>query len=482
MTTTAGQRAVESRDQRLGASADRRAWLLAWLAFLPLVIFRAGVLSEGDTFWQIRIGLQTIAHHAIPATDTFSWTMHGKPYFQNSWGFDVLLGLAYRAGGLPGAAVLCALITLGIIALALTLARAVGASAAATAVAFFLAAPMLTGWLTARPQLIDYVAVPSLILLLRGIERGRRRWGAVALAGLLTVIWINLHAAALLAVAIAGASTVLLFVLARRNPRWCYAAAATIAAAVGCLVNPYGTGVLHQASQVQSDSSGYIAEWAPINLTSPIQDLTLLAGLAALIIAWRRREAVLMAALVVCLAGSVEAIRFLPFVVLLAVPLLAAFVSDPPDAIRGYLTSRRVMFQRCGALAMAALAVLAAPSLTHIGRPEPTTFHPALVADIPHGCRLFNTDLVGSYVILARPDVLVSLDTRNNLYGASVLLAEEFVLHGRGNLSRGLAGAGCVLVPRSYGLAGWLRNDPQWQLRAGDRTAVLYVRRSAATR
>lgn len=48
--------------------------------------------------------------------------------------------------------------------------------------------------------------------------------------GLLAVIWVNLHAAALLAIAIAGASAVLLF-LGRRGPSWRYAAAAAVAAA-----------------------------------------------------------------------------------------------------------------------------------------------------------------------------------------------------------------------------------------------------------
>jgi hypothetical protein len=477
VTTAASEQTAQASGRELQRVAGRRAWLLAWLALLPLVIVRAGVLSEGDTFWQIRIGLLIMTHHSIPAHDTFSWTMHGQPYFQNSWGFDVLVAIAYRLGGLPGAAAFCALITLGIIALVLAVARALGASATASAIAFLLAAPLLISWLTARPQLTDYAAVPALILLLRAIDRGRLRWGAVALTGLLTAVWINLHTAALLAVAITGATAAVQFVLARRDSRWRYAVAATAAAAVGCLANPYGIAVLHQASQVHAVSSGIIAEWAPFDPAIPSQDLTMAVGLAALVVAWRRREAVLLAALVVLLAGSIEAIRFQPFVVILAIPLLAAFASVPPDPIRRYLTSRRLMFQRCGALGMAAVVVLAAPSLTHIGRPDPNIYPAAVVARVPRGCRLFTTDLIGSYVILARPDVLVSLDTRNNLYGAPLVAAEERVLHGQGNLVRGLAGAGCVLVPRSYGLASRLRHDAQWRVRAADQVAVLYVRR-----
>lgn len=477
MTTTATQQAQPaSPDSAVRAALSRRAWLIAWLAFLPLVIFRAGILSEADTFWEVRAGLLTIAQRAIPAVDTFTWTVHGKPYFLNSWGFNVLLAVGYRLGGLPGVAVLCALITLGIIALALALARSLGASAAAAGTAFFLAAPLLTGWLSARPQLVDYVAVLALAMLLRAIEQARGRSGAVALAGLLAVAWVNMHAAALLAVAMAGASAALLAVF-RRGTRWRYAAAAAVAAAAGCLLNPYGIGVLHQASQVQADSTQIVTEWMPVDWASPAQVLTLVAGLAALGIAWRRREAALTGALAVGLASSLAAVRFLPIVVILAMPLLAAFASNPPDRVRNYLASRQVMFRQCGALGLVALIAVAIPSLTHIGRPEPATYPAAVVADIPPGCRLITNDLIGGYVILARPDVPVSLDTRNNLYGRSLLIAEERVLHGGGDLSHGLAGAGCVLVPPSYGLARRLRHDPRWHAQAAQPTGILFVRR-----
>lgn len=476
MTTTATLAGADAGTDHSRRAAGRRAWLLAWLAFLPLVVFRAGQLVEGDTFVQIRIGELIIAHQAIPATDTFSWTMHGKPYFQNSWGFDVLLALGYRLGGLPGAVWLCAAITMGIAALVLVLARSLGASPAASAAVLFLAAAPLTIWLSARPQLVDYAAVLALATVLRGIERGYLRWGGVALTGLLTVAWINLHAAALLAVVIAAASAVLL-AFNRCGASWRYAAAGAAATAVACLANPYGMGVLRQAVQTRDAAVASISEWMPLDWASPLQDITMAGGVAALIIAWRRREAVLTAALAVCIAGSAEAWRILPFLVVLAAPVLAVFASDPPDPLRRYLISRRTMLQRCAGLALAALVALAAASLTHIGRPEPSAYPLALVSDIPHGCPLFTTDVIGSYVTLVRPDVLVSLDTRNNLYGNALSMSEKRVLRGSGNLSRGLAGAGCVLVPRSYGLARRLQHNPQWHIQADDQSAILYVRR-----
>jgi hypothetical protein len=71
-----------------------------------------------------------------------------------------------------------------------------------------------------------------------------------------------------------------------------------------------------------------------------------------------------------------------------------------------------------------------------------------VVADIPPHCRLFNTDTLGGFVILERPDVPVSLDTRNDLYSRQRVFAEEQVLSGEDDVTSGLAGAGvCARSP-----------------------------------
>ena len=49
-------------------------------------------------------------------------------------------------------------------------------------------------------------------------------------------------------------------------------------------------------------------------------------------------------------------------------------------------------------------------------------------------------------------------------------------LSGEGDVTSGLAGADCVLVPPASGLATWLRTSQAWKLIDSDRTAVLYAR------
>lgn len=469
--------------------ATRRPWLLAWLAFLPLAVLRAGVLIEADTFWEIRTGLLTIGHMAIPATDSFSWTVHGRPWTLNSWAFNVVVALAYRLAGLAGVAWVCLGLVMVIAALVLALARMLGASPALAGTSLFLGSPLLIGWLTARPQLIDYIAFPILIMLLRRIVDGRCRGWSVAWVAITCVIWVNLHAAALLGVAVAAACAILLVVrrlaggaggssprasTAARGGLWCAAAAAL----AGTLASPYGLGVIAQTAQVQTESAGLLVEWQHLNPASPVQDSSILIGLLALVLVVRRGDTVLAGALAVTTVGSVVAIRFLPFVVLIALPVLATWASKPSPALAHYARSRQVMFRRCGLAGVVALGAVAVPSLAHVGRPDLAIYPVGIVKDIPSGCRLFNTDLIGGFVILERPDVPVSLDTRNTLYGRSMLLAEERVLRGEGSLTRGLAGADCVLVPPTSGLARRLDHDRAWKLTASEPpAAVLFVRR-----
>ncbi len=457
--------------------AVRRPWLVAWLAFLPIAVLRAGVLAEADTFWQIRTGLVTLSTRSIPAVDTFTWTMHGKPWTLNSWGFNVAIAIAYKLAGLPAVAWACSALIMVIAALVLLLARHLGASPVVAGALLLLASPVLVGWLTARPQLADYIGVPALVMLLRRIAAGGTI-GPVLAAGALSIIWVNVHAGALLGVVItAGCAILLLARQATRNQGgWCLAAAA--AGLAGAFINPYGFGLISQTEQVQAASSGLIVEWQHFNPASPLADLSLLAGLLALFLAARRREPAFVSALAVCAISAAFAVRMLPFVDLAALPVLAAWASMPSPAVLRYARSRRVMFARCGAAGFLAFAVVAVPSLTHIGRPDLAKYPVRIVRDIPSGCRLFSTDLIGGFVILERPDVPVSLDTRNTLYGRRRLLALERVLAGQGNLTRGLAGAGCVLVPPGSGLARRLDNNPVWLLKASEPpAAVLFVRK-----
>jgi hypothetical protein len=474
-----GRSAVVERgaqfDNGGAATLGRTRWLLAWLVFLPVALLRAGSLGETDTFWEIRTGLLTITQRSLPNVDPFSWTVHGQPWTLNSWGFNVTIATFYRLAGLPAVALLCASLVAAVGALVLLLARRLGASPIVTATLLLLTSPLLIGWLSARPQLVDYVAVLALTMLMRGLVEGRRSaWSLLAL-GILTIVWVNLHAGALLGVAIVGAITVMAFARRRTRDRtrWCLAALVTVAAS--SLINPYGIELIGQTIQVKGASTGIIDEWAHVDPTNPTQMIMIVLGLVALAVSARRADAAFAGALSVAVLGSVTAIRLLPILVLLALPVLAAFASQP--VVLGYLHSRRVVLGPGAVAGVAALLWLAVPSLGHIGRPDPAIYPTRAVQDIPRSCKLFNSYVLGGFVLLERPDVQVSLDSRNDLYGAKRVAAEERLVRGRGDIAQELSAAGCVLVPPTSGLAKRLRTSPQWELKSSEPSAALFLRR-----
>ena len=451
-----------------------RSWFLAWLAFLPVTVARAGTLAESDTFWQVRTGLLTISHRAIPTVDPFSWTVYGKPWTLNSWAFNVLIAGAYRLAGLSGVAWACAGLAMVTGGLVLFLARQLGASPPVAGALLALSWPLLVAWLTARPQLIDYIGVLLLAILMPRIVTGRTPIRPVMAVGIVSAVWVNLPAGELLGIAMICASAVLLFAgRDTRGSRWCWIAGA--AALAASLLNPYGAGLLQHAAQVESASSGIVAEWQHLDPGSPMQWSMLTIGLAALLLAARQRNLALAGELGIVAAGAVLAIRLLPILVFLALPVLAAAVSQSPWS--GYVHRRRMLLYLVTAAVLVPVVVLALLSLGHIGRPDPAIYPSKLVMDIPPHCRLYNSYELGSFVILERPDVQVSLDSRNDLYGRQRVLAAEQVLRGQGDVAHELTGANCVLVPPATGLATWLRTNQAWKPIGSEPAAVLFARR-----
>jgi hypothetical protein len=450
-------------------------WFLAWLAFVPLAVLRAGMLSESDTLWLIRTGLLIMEIQDIPRVDSFSWTAQGEPWTLNSWGFNVLLGAAYQLAGLPGVALFCAGLVAGIGGLVVAAARRQGASPAIAAVVLLAASLLLLGWFSARPQLIDYLAVLALVILLGRLLEGRSPSLALLGIGVLMILWVNLHAAVLLGVAVVGLAGALAFLHKRTRHRSAWFLGALAVSLAGAFANPYGVFLFTQTAQVKDASAGIIEEWGSLNLLNPEQAVMFALGALALVLAVRRRDPVFTAALGVALAGSVVAIRILPILLLLALPVLAAAASQP--AVLGFLRRRRFVLVPPAVAGVATVTVMAAISLGHTGQLNPAVYPKSAIQAIPSGCKVFNSYLLGAQVLLERPDVLVSVDSRNDLYGAERVVAAEQVVRGEADSDSHLAGAGCVLVPPSTGLAGELRSRPEWRVASEEPTAVLFVRR-----
>ncbi len=202
-------------------------------------------------------------HHSVIRTDVFSYTVAGRHWLADEWGYEVALAWLVRTFGagsfwLVSAGSCSAAVLLG----AATWRRA-GAAWLWTAALSALAAGGLVVGLAVRPQDPSYMFFAAELFLL-SLARGRTRW-LIALPPLL-LVWANVHGSFLLGLGVLGLE-VLWSVLpdfagrlrvSRRLPT--RPIAATAAVSFGAtFVNPHGVALLGYALHVSSLDRAHIA-------------------------------------------------------------------------------------------------------------------------------------------------------------------------------------------------------------------------------
>jgi hypothetical protein len=261
------------------APALGAAVLLPALLALALVLFAPQVFNDGDTYWHVAAGNWMLDHHQVARADPFSFTFAGRPWHAHEWLAEIAMALAWRAAGWAGVAVLCALAAAAALAL---LARGFNRrlDPLGAAVALILVAGCLSPSLIARPHLLmlPLLAAWTLALLdARALDRapGRGWW-------LLILVWANLHASVILALALIGPFA-LEALIAPDADRWRVArqwGLFGIGALAAALITPFGVAGLLFPLQVSGMASlNSIVEWRPPDFQHPQPlEAALLAG------------------------------------------------------------------------------------------------------------------------------------------------------------------------------------------------------------
>ncbi len=460
-----------------GRSRRAPAFVLAVGATVAMV--EAARPFDLDGFWHIRDGDNILANCRIPRHDPFSWTAGSRAWHLNSWLYDVFASLLHRVGGLAAVTTASLLAVVALAWVAYRLARRRGASdtvaAGTAAAATFLIGP----WVAERPQVFSYLVFAGVVVFADRALRGSTR--ATLGLGALIVVWANLHLTFSLGVGIvclmAGA-----YAIERRTLAAPVRVSLTALAAGA--VNPYGAGAFLIGFQVRS-ASRYVEEWQPLNIRKPTDILVVAFGVMALSAMWRTqrlgrlRYSLPIGAL---LLFTVDSMRVAPYMLLVAAPELARAITNRAKRTTTGTATRTSPRRRAllhGSLAAFAVLALTAATRMSIPRPIPDTVFPVkATAAIPAGCRLLNEYDQGGYIVYQRfPDVLVSEDGRNDLYGEDELVAQYHVLNAWPGWQDWLDEhhVGCVLaypnrpiVPRLQQLG--------WHTSATDPSAVLLVR------
>jgi hypothetical protein len=456
----------------------RRDYALLATFGLLLGLQRAEARPDSDILWSARYGKDLLSTWQLPHRDTYSWTAHGTTWIPNSWGWNVVLGIGYRAAGILG------LWTIGIalaVGLALTVARAaarVGAAPTRTAMVW----AVLGGFalvVVPRGQAIGYILMfcvpPLLPSILYGDRRRAIRSGLAVCA--LEIIWINLHTSGVLGPLIVACGGSALLAGSGRPLASLHRAIARLTGVVGlaaaaCLATPYGAAPVRHIEAVRRASVGLINEWdrPGFGTFAQMAGLIAIAGAIVLaVVAWRSRRFDTAAILGLLAVATGSAVRFAPMLIVFAVPEIALAL--------GRLRVRAQMLRRIVAAGGVTIVAFIAARSANLAQLDGSQSR-GLITALPHSCRLLNDYVVGNAVILFRPDVRVSIDSRIDMYGRAAVLANESVLNdGSGALDYvELHGVNCVLAQSPRKLIAELSQRAGWRVAARDSARTLLVR------
>src|SRR5580698_211867 len=128
------------------------------------------MLGDGDTGWHVRIGEWMLAHHAVPHTDLFSYTMPNAPFYAWEWLWDLCFGWLHLHYGMTAVVVASILVLCFTSALLFRLVcRHCDNRLIAIGVTFLAVSGSAIHWL-ARPHLFSMLFTVILLSMLSRVE------------------------------------------------------------------------------------------------------------------------------------------------------------------------------------------------------------------------------------------------------------------------------------------------------------------------
>jgi hypothetical protein len=453
---------IETRSERLvGAS-------LIALALVLLFTVKLARLVDPDIFLHVAVGERILDQHEIPRTGWLSGTRGEAPWVDNEWGTQVVFAETNRRLGVRGLVLLMALLpALAALLLAVALRRR-GLPSAAVAVSIALAGAAL-GLVSLRPQLVTYVFFAAFLLGVSELVDRRSRAPLVYLPPL-AALWANFHGGLIVGLVLlaipAGVEAVRrIFGRPAAAPLRPLLIALVSCTAASCL-NPYGWRQLVYPLEyaLRPGMTAGNVEWQPVVLAQ-VPGFALLLGVVVVVFALAPRRPVLHD---LAVAGAFSMFAFeawrhlglaayaLPWAV---APSAAAWLADacPPGS-----TGRRVALPAVGAVVLlgafgvAGGAPAGSPFHYDPNVPLPVDAAGFYAAHRPPGV-LFNRYEWGGYLTYRlKPDAVVFIDGRNDLYGESVLADYQRIMAGD---------PGVVAILERYGVGSAMLVDDRQDAR-----------------
>ena len=405
-------------------------------------------LKEGDLWWHLKIGELIATQRVIPVADTFSFTASGLEYnAAHSWLSDVVLYSLTALGDLPALVLLQAAV--GSIIVALLLSECVRRQvrlpvAAGITLLGFLSLYPFSG---ARPQVFSFLFFTAFFVVLSGYVSGtnNRLW----LLPLLMIAWTNLHGGWVMGLLLLAASAGDLVIRSHMSkssaPPHRPLVVWGILTCLATLANPRGAGVYGYLVTMSGSevSQKFVSEWRPPSLEQThVWPYFVVLALLLLSVpfSWRRQRLGDSALLVLFSLLSLRFLRMIPFFIIVAIPVLAANLSNL-DLDRLWVqtsgsgrdsVSRERSIINNALIALLLLGIVAslpqirlwladAPATTLVSAYFPLGATGYLAEESEPGARVFNMPEWGGWMIWRLyPTVYVFCDGRIELYPLQV--------------------------------------------------------------
>ncbi|MBC9705803.1 MAG: hypothetical protein H9W81_12700 [Enterococcus sp.] len=444
---------------------------------LGISLSRTIAIAEPDSFWQIKSGQDFLKHSQFLASDTYSWSAFGAEYLSNSWLWNALLGWIYNVASFEGVSVLVGVyvgLTLVLSALYLR-SRNIGWGSIFIGVSVI--SILLGKWFTSRPQVNDYLLLVLGLLVIQKLSQ-KSMISLFVVLGFIILLWNNLHLTGPVGALCFGG----MYFLALYNgdvSLWGKETFSAIIRSVAliifllglCFITPYGMSGITKSFETASASAGLISEWISpwdlsenSNFSSAVALLVIFLPLVLRVKEKRWVEAVFL--LGIFAVGSYQA-RWVPFVLLMALP----YICGDLEKARIFGVHQFMPYIKVTALSVV-LATLTMGVTTFFAEDRVSRggYGYAILDEVPQGCKLYNDVSFGGPMILMRPDVKVSMDGRNDLYGREEYLEQAYLTYAIEGTDRWLEDNGitCVLIHSYQGLDTYLSHQNTWEMRAED--------------
>ena len=482
----------------------RSSWALSWPLVLGLVLFVwlhnvKGLLADPDSHWHITVGNWILAHGAVPTVDIFSFTFAGQPWIAKEWLSQVLLALAYDAGGWGAVTVLCAA-SIGL-AFALMMRLLLRDIRPLPALLFTVAAVVLTApHLLARPHVL---AFPAMLLWVAGLVRAveeRRVPRPILLLAMLA--WANLHGGFTLGLLLCAAFALEAVVGARdaseRKVLFVEWAKFGVAALLAGCITPYGPESMLVTFRIFNlgDALAVISEWRSPDFQSlPQQELVLLIALYLCLSRGVKLPFVRLLIVLGLVHLFLKHVRNVELLAMLAPLVVAPVLARQWPALRpsaeppgGSLLRQRLaaLGRPAGRNALALCLVLGAAYagslIRFAGIRPPDDTMPVAALDFIRGANLQGNVLnhygFGGFLIHA--GIKTFIDGRGELYGGDFIKRYVDIVNLRAKqpLEETLDEFHIewTLLQKSQAANELLAHLPNWKRVYGDDTATIYVR------